>query len=226
MTNPSLTRIWLVRHGQTDWNTQRRIQGHTPTELNSTGRAQAQQLADWLFDVRGRTSFAAGYSSDLPRAAQTAEIIAARLGLSISCTPQLRERHLGEFEGKTWEQIRAARASDGRRVVEHGDLADWTGVPGVETDEQLWQRVSQILGDIARQHEGEDVLAVTHGGVIKHIIWHVLGLPTGAPRRFPLTNGLICIIELRIDTWYLTGLFDPSMLAGRAAEDTALAPSV
>ena len=226
MEIPPVTRIWLVRHGQTDWNTQRRIQGHTPTELNATGRAQAELLADWLFETRRRSPFAAIYSSDLPRAARTAEIIADKLGLPVSCTPQLRERNLGEFEGKTWEEIRTIRAAVGNRIVENGDLADWTGVPGVETDQQLWQRVSKILETIWQQHPGRDILAVSHGGVMKHVIWNILGLPEGAPRRFPLTNGLISIVEPRRDGWYLTALFDAGTLSGKTAEDTAIAPSV
>lgn len=226
MTISPVTRLWLVRHGQTDWNAQRRIQGHTPTELNAMGRAQAKLLADWLFDTRQQNPFAALYSSDLPRAAQTAEIIGDKLGLTVSCTPELRERHLGEFEGKTWEQVRSIRAANGNRLIENGDLADWTGVPGVETDQQLWQRVSKILDAIAQRHPGGDILAVSHGGVMKHVIWHILGLPEGAPRRFPLTNGLICIVEPRRDGWYLSGLFDAGMLSGKTPEDTAIAPSV
>ncbi len=226
MTTDSATRIWLVRHGQTDWNIQRRIQGHTPTELNAVGYAQAKFLADWLAQTRRNTPFAAIYASDLPRASQTADVIGDQLGLSVSTTPELRERYLGEFEGKTWEEVRSARTANGSRLVEYGDLADWTGVPGVESDEHLWQRVSALLEKISTDHAGTDVLAVSHGGVIKHVVWHILGLPAGAPRRFPLTNGLIVIVEPRKDGWYLTGLFDAGVLSGKVAEDTARTPSV
>jgi len=226
MTTDSVTRIWVVRHGQTDWNAQRRIQGHTPTELNSAGRMQAAFLAEWLAQTRRHHPFAAIYASDLPRASQTASIIGKRLGLAVSTTSQLRERDLGQFEGKTWEEVRSARAANGNRLVENGDLADWTGVAGVESDEQLWQRVSAVLDNIAAKHAGADVLVVSHGGVMKHLIWHILGLPIGAPRRFPLTNGLITIVEPRKDGWYLTGLFDAGVLSGKVAEDTASTPSV
>lgn len=225
MTINSPTRIWLVRHGQTDWNAQRRIQGHTPTELNAVGQSQANFLADWLVQTRHHHPFTAIYTSDLPRASQTAQIIGGRLNLPISSTSQLRERDLGTFEGKTWDEVRKTRVANGSPMTEYGDLADWTGVLGVESDEQLWQRVSTVLNTISQKHAGTDILAVTHGGLMKHVIWHILGLPAGVPRRFPLTNGLIAIIEPRTGGWFLTGLFDVGLLSGQQTEDTASTPS-
>ncbi len=222
MSQRQPTRIWMVRHGQTDWNLQRRIQGHTPTELNATGRAQAVFLANWL----SAQSFSAIWSSDLPRARQTAEIIGERLNLPVHTTTKLRERNLGAFEGKTWEEIRTIRAGSGGSPLEFGDLADWTGVPGVETDGDLWARAAAVIDELCADDAGTNILAVTHGGVIKHVIWHVLGLAAGTPRRFPLSNGLIAIIEPRKEGRYLAGLFDAGMLAGQSPEDTASAPSV
>src|SRR5215471_14440301 len=106
-THPA--RIWLIRHGQTDWNAAGRVQGHTPTDLNEAGRQQAQRLASIL---AGR-SFAAVISSDLPRAAQTAQVIADALKLKVQQTEALRERSFGTYEGATWEEIRAARLALG-----------------------------------------------------------------------------------------------------------------
>lgn len=224
MINPEKipARLWLVRHGQTDWNAERRIQGHTPTELNAVGRQQADMLAHWFSTRR----FSAIWSSDLPRALQTAQAIATRQSCSITTTPQLRERSLGVFEGKTWDEVRAMRADLTNSATNNGDLADWTGVPGVESDLQLWNRTRSVLDTMSNAAPGNDVLAVTHGGVLKHIIWHVLGLPAGAPRRFGLSNGLTAVLEKRGENYYLISLLDIEMLMGRpSSADTANAPS-
>ncbi len=215
-------RLWLVRHGQTDWNAQRRIQGHSPTELNATGRQQAEMLSQW-FAAR---NFAAIWSSDLPRALQTAQAIAARQSCAMTVTPQLRERNLGAFEGKTWDEVRAMRADLTGNNTGNGDLADWTGVPGVESDQQLWERARVVLDTMSDAVSGKDVMAVTHGGVLKHVLWHVLGLPAGAPRRFGLSNGLTAVLEKRGSIYYLVSLLDIEMLMGRPpSADTANAPS-
>ena len=214
-------RIWLVRHGQTDWNVQRRIQGHTPTELNAAGKAEAQMLADWFADRQ----FATVWSSDLPRAKQTADAIAARHNLPVHTTHELRERELGPFEGKTWDEVRRIRGELTGSPLQNGDLADWTGVPGVETDADLWHRVSRQLASIANSHQG-NALVVSHGGVIKHTVCHVLGLPSGLPRRFPLSNGITAVLTLRADGFYLQSLLDVGLLAGQPESvDTAQAPS-
>lgn len=217
----SPARIWLVRHGQTDWNAQRRIQGHTPTELNAAGKAEAQMLANWFAD----RAFATVWSSDLPRAKQTADAIAAVHGLPVHTSSDLRERELGPFEGKTWDEVRRMRSELTGSPMQNGDLADWTGVPGVEADAELWQRVSRQLTAIAKAHKG-DALVVSHGGVIKHTVCHVLGLPSGLPRRFPLSNGITAVLTLRADGFYLQSLLDIGLLAGQPQTvDTAQAPS-
>jgi probable phosphoglycerate mutase len=224
MNNPDTppTRLWLVRHGQTDWNAQRRIQGHTPTELNAVGRQQAELLSHWFSTRR----FSAIWSSDLPRALQTAQSIASRQSCSITTTPQLRERSLGAFEGKTWDEVRTMRADLTNSATNNGDLADWTGVQGVESDLQLWNRTRSVLNAMSDAAPGKEVLAVTHGGVLKHVIWHVLGLPAGAPRRFGLSNGLTAVLERRDGNYYLISLLDVEMLMGRpSSADTANAPS-
>ncbi len=218
---PAAPRLWLVRHGQTDWNVQHRIQGHTPTDLNENGRQQAVRLAD----IFGRLPFQAVWSSDLPRARHTAEIIARKLSLAVETSPALRERELGIFEGKSWDEIRAMRgAIDESAVPPSGDLADWTGVPGVETDGQLWDRVQRQLLEIGQVHPAGDILIVTHGGVIKHSVCHILGIPPHTPRRFPLSNGITAIVQRRADYFYLLSLADVDLLAGRESPaDTSAA---
>jgi probable phosphoglycerate mutase len=217
----SPARLWLIRHGQTDWNAAGRIQGQTPTELNAAGRWEASELAEIL--VQARRSFAACYSSDLPRAAQTAKILAGRLGITVNLVSALRERNFGPLEGAMPDQIRAARAAAG--LAHSGDLADWTGMPGVESNEDLWKRTAAALRDIGLRHAGQDVLVVTHGGVMARALFRTLGIPDGAPRRFPLSNGMVAILETHPHGFSLITLADMFLLAGEApAPDTATMP--
>jgi 2,3-bisphosphoglycerate-dependent phosphoglycerate mutase len=216
------TRLWLIRHGQTDWNRAGRIQGQSPTHLNSEGLAEARALAEILAAANHR--YAACYASDLPRAAETADAIAQRLGISVQLTPALRERDFGALEGAFPEQIRAARAAAG--LAHTHDLADWTGMPGIESNEDLWQRAAAALRDIAGRHPGNDVLVVTHGGLIARTVFRVLGIPDGTPRRFSLANGILAILECYPANFRLLSLANLLLLSGHApAVDTATMPA-
>jgi 2,3-bisphosphoglycerate-dependent phosphoglycerate mutase len=205
------TRLWLIRHGETDWNTLGRVQGHTPTSLNANGRRQAEEVARLL--VKSNRTFAACYSSDLPRAAETAAPIAAALNLTIQTTPALRERSFGDWEGSTATEIQARRIKLGLPATT--DLAEWNGVPGVESNETLWQRVSGFLQITAQKHAGQDVLVVTHGGVVMWAVYRTLGIPDGTPRRFPLTNGIVAVLEQRPAGFYLISYADLAFLQGQ-----------
>jgi 2,3-bisphosphoglycerate-dependent phosphoglycerate mutase len=217
---PFAARLWLLRHGQTDWNAAGRIQGHSPTELNAQGRREAQALAA-LFANNAR-AFSACYASDLPRAVQTAQIIADKLSISVRLAVGMRERDFGALEGANPEEIRAARAAAGTPLT--ADLADWTGVPGVEPDAALYERVAAALWGISQRHGNEDVLVVTHGGVIARVVYRALGIPDGAPRHFPLSNGIVAVVRWQEDHLHLLALLDlPFVLAGApSAVDTAL----
>jgi probable phosphoglycerate mutase len=209
-----------VRHGETDSNREGRIQGHLPTSLNATGQAQAVRLAGYF----AKKPFAAVYSSDLPRAMETAQAIARPHGLGVVAERDLRERSLGPYEGRTSAEIetaiRAYRASAGQ-----GDLADWTGVPGVEGDESVWQRVSDALKRIALAYPGQDVLIVTHGGVLSRVMWKTLGIANGHPRRFPLSNGITLIVTYKREAFHLLSLVDmPLLLEHQIEPDTATGP--
>jgi probable phosphoglycerate mutase len=209
-------RLWLVRHGQTDWNVAGRVQGHTPTELNAEGRRQAATLASQL----ARQRFAAVWSSDLPRAAQTADILARSSGLVVQTTEALRERSFGQYEGATSDAIRAVRSSLG--LDQTGDLADWTGMPDIESNDVLWARVSAALRQLSEQYPSQDVLVVTHGGVIARAVYRALGIEDGTPRRFPLANGIVAVLQWRAESFYLLSLADMGLLSGEtAAIDTA-----
>ena len=154
--------ILLTRHGETDWNAERRVQGHTDTPLNETGVAQAQALAEELAGER----IDAVYASDLSRALDTARAVAEPRGLSIETVAGLRERNFGSWEGMLDEEIleRFPQA----RTGPWGDD---------ETPEQLDERVMEALTAIAAKHPDGQVLVVSHGGPLRAALRRC-GLPS------------------------------------------------
>lgn len=167
-----MTQLCLVRHGQTDWNLEGRYQGQSDVPLNETGLAQAHVLAQKL---QGQ-SFAAVYTSDLGRARETAEIIAASLQLPVTLEPRLREINQGEWEGQLVEIIKAHyaelwqhRADDPARVRP----------PGGETIEEVAARVHAALDDIVLLYPNDSVLIASHGLALATVICRVRGIPIG-----------------------------------------------
>jgi broad specificity phosphatase PhoE len=159
-----MTYIWLVRHGQTDWNVQGRWQGQTPDAppLNAAGLAQAQTLAEQLADQAARDgiAFAALYSSDLLRARQTAEVIARRLGLPVRLDARLREAHLGAWEGMLGDEVAlryVAELDERRRDPVH------SRPPQGESVYEVAARVGQAFDAIAHAHPDQHVVVVSHG---------------------------------------------------------------
>ena len=151
------TTLLLARHGETDWNRERRWQGHAEIELNDTGRAQARRLADELaVDPPSLV-----YSSDLSRSRETAEIVAVAIGLPVALDPRLREVDVGEWSGLTWPEVEE-RFPDGARRR----LAGGTGWEHGEAFEAMRDRVTEALLELAAGHDGERILVVTHGGPI------------------------------------------------------------
>jgi broad specificity phosphatase PhoE len=163
--------ILLVRHGETDWNRERRWQGHADRPLNETGRAQARALAEELVSDPPE----AIYSSDLSRARETAEIAGARLGLPVEVDPRLREVDVGEWSGLTMAEIETRYPEAIRRRLDGG-----TGWEQGETYEQMAERVVAALHEIAARHAGR-ILVVTHGGAMR-AVWTASG---GAPDERP-----------------------------------------
>lgn len=176
-----MTLLTLVRHGQTDWNLERRIQGTTDIPLNDTGRADARGAAAAL----AGTSHDAIYSSPLVRAHETAQIIAGELGLSAPRTVHgVREREFGVGEGMLVDDY----------IAQYGD---WHGdVPGAETMEQVRDRALDELDVIVRDARrrssprAESIVVVSHGGVIRALLLHASG--GTLPRQGePLRNGSV-----------------------------------
>ena len=156
----------LVRHGETDWNRERRYQGHADTPLNEIGRAQSAELADTL---SGEGALSAVYSSPLRRASETAAIVADRLGLDVRPLEALREIHVGDWQGLTVDEVKV-------RYPESASAGWHAGWPGGETYDELAARVLPALVGLADQHPNERILAVTHAGPVRAALAVAMGL--------------------------------------------------
>jgi probable phosphoglycerate mutase len=164
---PVPTRLLLARHGETEWNRSGRFQGHANPPLSELGREQAAALAEQL----AGDGIAAIYTSDLLRASETAQAVAVRLGLEVVEDAGLREIDVGSWSGLTRDEI-ASRDPEGFERLMRGEI----GHDG-ETREQLTERVVASVERIARAHEGDTVLVVTHGGAIRALRRHAAGDP-------------------------------------------------
>lgn len=153
-----MTEILLARHGETDWNLQGRVQGHTDTPLNATGLEQARALADQL----AREPLLAVYTSDLVRARDTAAIVADLHGLDVKLDPDLREKNFGSWEGLTDVEIRE-RFPDAVR----GRWGDG------ETTEEVVERTIGAVERIRDRQLAGPVLVVSHGGPLRAILGHL-----------------------------------------------------
>lgn len=175
------TRFCLVRHGETEWNAERRIQGQIDIALNATGRRQAAAAGQWL----RQAGIAALYSSDLQRAWATAEAIGSATGLVPLALPEMRERRYGIFEGLTYAELKA-RHPAGYAAFEARD-PDYDFETG-ESLNDMFARVTGKLGQLASEHPGQSVVVVLHGGVLDIINRFVRGTPLESPRDFLIPN--------------------------------------
>lgn len=191
------TRICLIRHGETHWNTEKRIQGHLDIDLNPTGLAQARSVARYLAGY----PVAALYSSDLLRARQTAERIAAALALPFTPLLEFRERAYGIFEGLTYDEARIRYPAE-YLLFEARDAEQAFAGSG-ESLRQFHLRVSHRLRALALAHCGQTVALVTHGGVLDIVNRFVRGTPLEAPRDFSIPNAGVNWLSVCGDAWQL-----------------------
>ncbi len=189
-----MTELILIRHGETPWNRERRMQGQVDTALSDTGRAQAAALASRL----AVTDFSALYSSDLARARETARAIADLTGHAIVAEQRLRERAFGIFEGLTYHEI-ADRYPEAFVRFETRD-PDYV-VPGGESARAFWARCLECLGEIGERHSGAGVVVVTHGLVLDAIYRAAHGIAHDQPRPVPLVNASVNVFTYRAGNW-------------------------
>lgn len=167
-----MTKFCLIRHGQTDWNLEGRYQGQSDVPLNETGRAQARALAEKL----AGQSFDAAYASDLSRARETAETVAAALHLPVMLEKRLREIHQGEWEGQLVDDIKARYADVWQqRAIDPASIRP----PQGETVGEVAARVSAALEEISRAHPQGSVLVVSHGLSLATVLCKARGIPVG-----------------------------------------------
>jgi broad specificity phosphatase PhoE len=193
--------LLLVRHGQSTWNHEHRIQGQLDPPLSDEGRRQATQLGRRLAGRR----FAALYSSDLNRATETAKAIGEAVGLDPTPMAELREIYLGEWEGLRTEELADRFPQAWGAWAEE---PDWDLVPGGEGSSAFESRVKAAMDAIFHRHPDGDVLVVTHGGVIQIALHHVVGRPGRGIFPFRIQNASMSVIERRDGRLVVSGVND------------------
>lgn len=182
------THIVLIRHGETAWNAERRLQGHIDIALNAEGMRQA----GWLADALAGEHFDAVYASDLQRAHQTAQAVADRQGMLVHTDSALRERCYGGFEGLLYAEIEqrfphqfaAWQARDIDSVMP-------SGLREAESFRQFYRRCVDGITAIAARYPGRKLALVAHGGVLECAYRSALGLSLETPRDFPVMNASV-----------------------------------
>ena len=212
--NDALTRVVAVRHGETAWNVQTRIQGQIDIGLNDAGRWQARRLARALAEER----FDAVYASDLQRAADTARALAEHNGLALRTDAGLRERGFGEFEGLTWAEVEQQHPEASRRWREREAAF---GPPGGETLALFYERAVGALAAIAARHRSQHIVVVTHGGVLDVLYRAASRIALDAPRTWQLGNAAINRVLHGEQGFTLVGWNDDLHLGDPALDDSS-----
>ncbi|TSE20152.1 Glucosyl-3-phosphoglycerate phosphatase [Tepidimonas alkaliphilus] len=179
-----LTRLFAIRHGETAWNRESRIQGQLDIPLNETGRWQAQRVALAL----RHEALAAIYSSDLSRARATAEPLAQALGLAVQTHAGLRERCFGVFQGHTWTELEQTHPEV---VLAWKNRIPDYAPPGGESLLQLRERVEATFTELAARHPGQAIAVVAHGGVLDILYRTATRIDLQAPRAWAMANAAI-----------------------------------
>jgi 2,3-bisphosphoglycerate-dependent phosphoglycerate mutase len=190
------TCLLAIRHGETEWNSQGRFQGHLNSVLNRAGLAQADALGEYL--ARERLDLL--LCSDLGRALQTASAIAMRTGHEIVVEPRLRERRMGIFQGLTPAEVEARYPKEYARFRARDP--DYV-IPDGESTRQLFERSVACFNGLAERYCGLTLAAVTHGGVLAMLYRHVRAMSLEAPRNFSLHNTGINRFRHRPGAWQL-----------------------
>jgi probable phosphoglycerate mutase len=214
------TQVLFIRHGETDWNRIKRIQGHIDIPLAASGIEQAERLAQRLeHEARSGARLDALYSSDLQRARQTAQPSADVLGLPLNLTDGLRERAYGIFQGHDSNEI-AVRFPDAYATWQTRDPG--FAPEGGESSRAFYHRVLHAVAAIVAAHPGGRIACFTHGGVLDCIYRSAHGLALDAPRSYKLLNTSVNVVEFdegagaRVLDWadvdHLDGLSDDDAL--------------
>ncbi len=208
-------RILAIRHGETAWNVDTRIQGHLDIPLNDTGRWQADRVARAL---AARDPIDAVYSSDLQRAHATAQAIATATGAPLSAHAGLRERGFGLFEGRTYAEIEQTWPEESghwRRRTPH-----WAPAGG-ESLLQVRERILHTLRELTAPHAGQQIVLVAHGGIMDQLYRLATGQDLQAPRTWPLGNTAVNRLLWTPEGLSLIGWADTSHLQDDTLDETS-----
>ncbi len=190
-------RLLFVRHGETESNVEHRYMGQSDSPLTPTGVAQAEAVAKRLAQRR----IDAIYSSDLGRAASTSRIISQACGLPVINDRRLRERHAGLLQGQLESEARIKHAIVFDEIARRGAAYVFPG--GGESGLQIEERIAEFLDMTRTKHPGETVVAVTHGGILCVLLWHILRFPYNAISRLRCDNTSISSFSFSDSRWIL-----------------------
>ena len=211
------TRILAIRHGETAWNVDTRLQGHLDIPLNDVGLRQAQHLAQALAQ---RDPIDAIYASDLSRAHTTAQTIAQTVGLNVNTHVGLRERHFGAFQGRTFAEVEV-------ELPEHAlhwrkRTPDWVPPEGGESLLTLHERIVNTVNEVAARHPGQQIVMVAHGGVLDILYRAATHLDLQAPRTWALTNTAVNRLLWTPQGLSLVGWGDTSHLEAMGQDESSV----
>lgn len=211
------TRILAIRHGETAWNVEVRIQGNTDIDLNARGREQATRLGAAVGKSHTSEPVHAIYSSDLSRAFDTAQAVANKVGLRVKPDVGLRERGFGIFEGHTFNEVMQTRPEDAKRWrLREPDYCP----EGGESLSQFRSRILSCVGALAIQHSGEQIAVVAHGGVMDVLYRAATGQSIQAARTWELGNAVINRLLWTPAGFTLVGWNDAAHLDDEAMTET------
>ena len=209
-----VTRILAIRHGETAWNVDTRIQGQLDIGLNDKGRTQALLLARSLAE---REPLQAIYASDLARAWHTAQAVGQAQGLAVLPHTGLRERAFGAFEGRTFTEIEAELPDHARHWRQR--TPDWAPPDGGESLLALRERVLATVDELAARHLGEQIALVAHGGVMDVLYRAATRLDVQAARTWQLPNTAVNRLLWTPEGLSLVGWADTTHLDGLSLDE-------
>jgi probable phosphoglycerate mutase len=210
----SKTEVFLIRHGETEWNLSGRWQGHADSPLSTRGIEQAEALGQRML----KETLDCFYSSDLERARHTSRLVGGPSEWNPEFMEPLRERDLGVLEGLTTEEMKVKYPQEYESFRNEGPEYQ---VPGGESFKQFYERCSGALEEVAVRNPGKKIGVVTHGGFLGAIFRYVLKIPLDAERNFVLLNCSLNRLEKTESGWNLVSWGDVAHLEGLDSLDDA-----
>lgn len=194
-----MTRLYLIRHGETDWNRSGRIMGTQPVPLNANGRRQAAELAAVLAELHKAQPLAALYASPLLRTVQTAELLASSCSIPITVDERLKEIGVGDWEGRYWRDL----DQEPVRLQWYSRPHD-ARFPNGESLGDVQVRALTAVAEALDRHPGGAIALVSHGDVLRAILAHYLGAGLEPMRRLRFDHASLTALHLAEATWVVS----------------------